>query len=346
MATGYVHMQLETGVGNEGTATAASTKILYPPLIHFGHALKANPMERDDENRNVDEPFAVLPEIYDPSWDFEERAYPDTMGMFLALMLGPPTTMQGVNAGTVVDLNNGTVPGGVYRHVWTAPFLPTGVRPQTAQFQAAYKDQSVFFKLRGAACSALSIDSPTSGGARVKASGLGTYLSRIADPGLTPAYEALTIRPFTRSGLTLPTWLSNTSTHEDFNIAIANSHETVRTLGIASRFPDDVEKGDAPVIFTGSVPKRLIGTADWDSLLANTGFAALAQWSSDTFVGTTTFPYKMIVSMGNCQYVDGGANPLENKRRIGASYNFKATNATGTAGSTIVQIMNATSSYA
>jgi len=96
---------------------------------------------------------------------------------------------------------------------------------------------------------------------------------------------------------------------------------------------------------TGSIPKRVLGTADWDALLANTGFAAEARWTSDSIIAAA-YPYKLIIKMLNCQYVDGGANPLENKRRIGASYNFKATNATGTAGSVQVQLINLTSSYA
>lgn len=336
-------MGFESIVGNETNAPTLSTKVLYSPLIHFGHQLKPSPMMRDDELRNLDEPFAVLPEIYDPSWDFEARAYPDTTGMFLKSQLGVPVTTAG--DGIITDLDAIVIPVGVTRHTWTAPFGPAGISPQTSQFQAAYKDQSVFYKLKGAATAAISLDSPATGGVRLKASGLGTYLSRIADPALTPAYEALTVRPFTRSNLTLPTWLASTATFEDFNISIANPHEAVRTLGIASRFPDDLEKQDPPIIVTGSVPKRLLNTFDWDALLAHTGFTAEARWTSDSIIASA-YPYKLIIKLINCQYVDGGANALENKRRIGASYNFKATNATGSAGSVQIQLMNATVSYA
>lgn len=342
MATGYVQQAFESIVGNELNAPTLSTKLYYPPVIRFGHTMKPTPMNRQDENRNLDEPMSDLPEIYDPSWDLEMRGYPDAMGMQLKNLLGAPVTTAG--DGIITDLDTVVIPAGAWRHTWTAPYGPAGISPLTSQFIIAYKDQATYFKLKGAATAVLSIDSPPTGGTRLKANGLGTYLSRTADPALTPAYEALTIRPFTRSGLTLPTWLASTAAFDDFNVSIANPHETVRTLGIASRFPDDLEKQDPPILITGSVPKRLINSADWDALLAATGFAAEARWTSESII-TGSYPYKLILKMLNCQYTDGGPNPFENKRRLGASYNFKATNASGTAGSTIIQLVNATASY-
>lgn len=343
MAAGYAQVAFESIVGNETNSPTLSTKLLYPPLVQCTLNLNAKPMMRDDELRNVDEPFAVLPEIYDPSWSYQSRAYPDLTGMFLKSILGAPVSTAG--DGIITDLDAVVVPTGVTRHTWTSPYGPAGINPQTMQIQAAYKDETVFYKLKGAACAQLDLTSPVSGGVQLKASGLGTFMQRVSDPALTPTYEALTVRPFTRNNLAIATWLASTAVHEDFTVSIANPHEAVRTLGISSRFPDDIEKLDPPIIVTGTLPQRVINTQDWDALLNGTGFAAEIRWTSDSIIASG-YPYKLIFKLANAQYVAGDANPLENKRRIGSSFNWKATNATGSAGSVQIQLMNATASYA
>ncbi|HSR93939.1 MAG TPA: hypothetical protein VLK56_03650, partial [Solirubrobacterales bacterium] len=160
-------------------------------------------------------------------------------------------------------------------------------------------------------------------------------------------YESLAILPFMRGNLTVPTWLASSATFEDFSFTIANQMEQVRTLGIASKYPDDLEKLDPPIIFTGSVPKRVINTADWDALIANTGFAAKAKWLGTVNIAATSYKYTMWLEMTNCQYVGGDAAPLRSARRLGASFNFSSTNATGAAGgSSKITLVNNTASYA
>lgn len=332
--------------GNETNTTTLSTKVIFFPAVTFNPQLNPNPMERSDELRGVDEPLAVVPEAYAPTWDIETRAYPDTLGFLLKLILGPPVSTAG--NGIITDPDTIVIPVGVTRHVWTAPFGPAGLAPQSAQFQAAYRDQSVFWKLRGAGCASLALTSPANGGARVAASGPALYMSRISDPALTVAYETLSILPFMRGNLSLPTWLASTTPQvQDFSFTIANAQTAERTFQIASKFPDDLEKGDAPIIITGSVPKRLIGAVDYDALLANTGFAATARWVSTVNVGATSYPYKLYLQMANAQYVGGGPAALTDARRIGATFNFSSTNAVGTAGnSTTITLLNATTSYA
>jgi hypothetical protein len=86
------------------------------------------------------------------------------------------------------------------------------------------------------------------------------------------------VRPFVRGNLTLPTWLASTSTHANFGVGISNPVEPWRSLGIASKFPDVMEKANAgPIVFSGSLEQRQLGTGDWDALLNATGFAAKAQ---------------------------------------------------------------------
>jgi hypothetical protein len=282
----------------------------------------------------------LQPDSYTPTWETESRAYPDLLGFRLFELLGAPTTATG--DGVITDPDSTVIPTGAYKHVWTAPFGPSGASPITTQKQLAYKDQDVFFKAKGCAVEKLDIESPEEGGVRVKASGPVLYLSRVSDPAATPSYESLATRPFTRGGLQLD-WLSGGGTVEDFSLSVANPVEVVRSLGIASKFPDVMEKGEGLITFTGSIPKRQLDATDWDALLNSTGFAATATWTSDTVIASA-YPYKLFIAMSNAQYTDGSQDELSNKRRLGATFDFKATYA-GSA-SVTVTLVNATASYA
>ena len=342
MPTGYVRAAIESIPGNEANTPTLSTKKLFPPLRSFAPHLGATPMERDDELRNQDEPLAVLSDIFDPSWEYESRLYPDLLGFYLALTLGQPTTT--VGDGIITDPDMDAIPASCYRHVWTAPFGPAGASPLTAQFDVAYRDQGTFFKAKGAACSELTIQNPESGGSTLGASGPANYLDRQSDPALSPTYETLAVRPFSRSDLTLPTWLTGTGTHENFDVTIENPVENTRSMGIKSRYPDLMEKSnDGPIVVRGSIPQRQLDPDNWDALKNATGFAATARWVSDSIIAGS-YPYKLFVAMANCQYVDGDSEELGNKRRHGASFDWKST--TASAGSTTITLVNATASYA
>lgn len=343
MPTGYQQAAFESVAGNETNTPTLSTKVIYQPFITFEPQLNGNPLERDDELRNVDEPIAVIPEAFDPSWQMETRAYPDLLGFELKACLGAPTTTAG--NGIITDPDSVVIPTGAFRHVWTAPYsgTPTAVNPQTSQRIAAYSAESTFFKAKGCTTESLAITSPTTGGVRLVASGKALFLGRVADPSLTPAYEALTTVPFERSQLTLPTWLASSAVHEDFSLTIANPTATVRSMGIASKYPDVMEKDDPPVIVSGSLAQRHINAADWDALVANTGFAVKAKWLS-TIAITGSYNYQAWFQALNAQYVGGGPDPLANTRTLGSTFDWKATYA-GSAGSTTFTVVNSTTNY-
>jgi hypothetical protein len=341
MPAGYVRESFESIPGNEANSPTLSTKKLFPPIQSFGPKLGGKPLSRDDELRNQDEPLAVITDAYEPAWEYKSRAYPDLMGWRLKHICGAPTTTAG--DGIITDPDGAVIPTGAYRHVFKAPFGPSGASPLTTQVEAAYKDQGVYFRLKGAACSEFSIETPEEGGAVISASGPGLFLSRISDPALSPAYEALSVRPFVRGNLSL-TWLGGSGTTQDFSLSIANPVEAVRSLGIASKFPDIMEKAnEGPIVVSGSIPKRQLDPDDWDALLNATGFAALAKWVSDSIIAAG-YPYKMFAAMSNCQYIGGDADALANQRRHGASYEWKST--TASSGSTEITVVNATPSYA
>ena len=343
MATGYETERFESIPGNETNSPTYSTKRIYIPWISFNLDPGVQPMERDDEIRNLDEPLQVIPEAYRPTWEGEVRMYPDSLGWRLKHILGSPTSTAG--NGVITDPDGTTIPVGVTRHVWTAPFGPSGTSPMTSYMQAAFKDQSVFFDVKGAACETMTITTPETGGGRVQCGGPALYLPKpVADPSLSPAYESLAIPPFNRSQLSLPTWLTNTApSTEDFTVVITRAIEAYPSLGVASRWPDVMEKGDPPVIVTGSIPKRQLDQDDINALMDATAFAAKARWVNTAIIASS-YPYKFWVEMSNAQYTEGGPQALENKGRIGADFNFKSTSS-GSGASTTITLCNATVSY-
>src|SRR5690554_6790475 len=96
MPKGYVRLAFETTPGNEVNDTEdESGKVMFPPLIRFAPRPGTAHLERDDELRNQDEPLAVVPERYEPTWEAESRLYPDSIGFILSLALGKPDTVPG-----------------------------------------------------------------------------------------------------------------------------------------------------------------------------------------------------------------------------------------------------------
>lgn len=341
MSTSYAQLKFETAPGYEGSSDTLSTKTIYPPAVRFKLGLGPQHLIRDDEMRGTDDAVPVLAEMFNPTWECEVRMYPDLLGFFLKGLLGAPTTTAG--NGSLTDPDTTVYPTGTYKHVWTAPYGPAGASPQTMQAVVAYKDQAVFWRVKGMATEKLSIESPESGGVRVKISGTATYAQRISDPSLSPSPEAIATRPFLRSGLQIVTWLSGSGTTEDYSTEITNPVENVRSLGVQSKFADVVEKGEGLIITMGSIPKRQLDVDDIDALIAATGFATKARWTCET-VAASAYTHKFWQELSNAQYVDGDPDELQNKRRHGASFNFKATN-NGSA-SQVLTLINATSSYA
>jgi hypothetical protein len=296
--------------------------------------------------RGVDEPISKLPDIYDPTWGVTLRAYPDPLGFLLKNMLGAPVTTAG--NGIITDPDAGVIPTGATRHVFTAPFAasPGGTNfPNTAQYQFSYKDQSIGLKHKGAAVQSIAFNIPDSGGVTMAVSGPSLFAARIAEPGLSPSYESLTVAPFLEAFLTEVTWLGSSGTATEVSLSGANPCDPTHTLGTATRFPDTMFKADGPMQWSGSVTLRNLTTADYDALLNATGFAVKLRFRSTVLIGATAYPYTFWFEALNAQYVGGGPDPIGNKRIHGASFDWEASYA-GTPGSTTLTVVNATASYA
>jgi hypothetical protein len=338
---GYVQHRLEDSPGNESTEATYNTKVIYPKWLTFSPDIGVAHLERDDEMSDTCEPLAVLSESKTPNWSAEGRMYPDVLGFLLSMQLGLPTTTDG--DGVITDPDSVAIPAGAYRHVWTAPFnSASGASPQSGEARVAYEAQSVYYQLRGMGLQSLGITTPEQGGARLSASGPALSMTRISDPSLTPAYESVATPPFMHKNLSVSA-ISGGAVVEDFSLNIENPMDPQRTLGTASEFPDELYKGDGPIMVTGSIPKELLDDTDYDALVNATGFAATAKWISTAFI-TGSYPFGFWVEFDNAQYVGGGPRPLANQRRIGQDLDFKATY-DGSGASTTITLVSATPSY-
>jgi hypothetical protein len=233
-----------------------------------------------------------------------------------------PTSFTGCGAHPATtggEVINDNVPAGASKWVFAKR---TGIVARTAQIIANYADEAVKLQENGAAVSQLAL---TADGA-LTATLLGLVLKRLAvDTTSVPTYATSANPPVRRGDLSL-TWLTGSAVPGDFTLSIANPLSPVRTLSVTppSNYPDQMEFGDAQAELTGSIPKRILSATDYDALMAATTFAAKARFKTSKVIGATTYAYTVSVSMPACQYTGGDADPVANKRRFGASFNFAA----------------------
>ena len=352
MPTGYAQFRHESTPGNETNTPTLSTKTLYVPLDELNINQGPQMLERDDELRGLSEPIPVVPEAYEPTWSLTSRVYPDTLGMVLSCGFGISATgetgathyVATAGNGVITDPDGTVIPTGATRHVWTMPLGPSGASPKTAQIIAAYKDQSTFFKAKGASLNSIEITTPDRGGAQLSVNGVAAYMDQFADPSLTPTYETIATRPFMRGGQTIMTWLAGTGTAQDVTFTLTNPVENSQTLGIASKYADVVEKAnEGLVVLFGSMAKRQLDVDDFNALRDATEFATKTRWRSDTII-TGSYVYSFWIETSASQYVSGGPDALANRRRIGATFDFRA--ARNASASATLTLVNNVTSYA
>lgn len=342
MPANYLKKQFEEAPGYEGLDPELADKELFAPSQQFETNLEPNPLQRDDELRGSDEPLQVFEDEHDPTWSEQTRAYPDDTGFALTQILGEPTTTAG--NGVITDPDGNTIPATAYRHVWDAPYGPDGNSPLTADVIAAYVEEDTFIHMSGCAAAELTLSSGDAGGVIRSSNGPALFWDTIADPSETPVTESLAIQPFMRSGLQVVTWEGDERNIENFDVGISNPLDVARSLGVASAFPDLVEKGEGPIVVTIGVPMRHLDSATLDALKAATRFAMKARWQSKSNIAATGYPYRLWLEGDGAQYVGGGPNALVNQRRIGASFDAKLTS-DGAGASSKFTLVNATPDY-
>lgn len=351
MPTGNARIATEVAPGTAAAAATLSTKKVFLPAEEVYITRGLAMLTRDDELRASSEALPHVPDLFSPEWRARSRMYPDTLGIMLAAMWGLSATGETGAAhytvtagnGVITDPDAAVIPVGAHRHVWEMPFGPAGVTPKTHQLNASYKDQGVFLEARGCATSQLSIDTPGEGGAMLAASGPALYADTVADPGFTPTYESVATRPFMRRGLAVMTWLAGSAQASDFGLALTNPVEAIRTLGVASAYPDLMEKAEDLVLGAGSIAVRQLDPQDLDALKNATEFAIKARWASETVIASG-YTHKFWVESPSAQYTSEELDPLKNMRRHGAQFNWRAVR--NAASSLKLTLVNNVASYA
>jgi hypothetical protein len=344
MALKYVEARFETGAtpGKEsGVSASFAAKTIYFPALSFSMDTQPNPLERDDEMRTVNEAIRYEQESFAPTWTMRTRMYPDTFAFMLKAHLGAPVTTAG--NGVITDLGGTVMPASTNRHHWDAPYA-TGAAPQTVMFRVVDPESTMYWDVRGATVESLEIGVPDAGGITVTWSGKANYISNIADPALTPAYESLAIAPFLRAYATL-SWLASSANTDTVSWTIGKQVEHTRTFGGASKWPDLVEHGEGVVQLSGTIDKRTINATDWAALIAATRFTSLTTFTHTSFV-TGAYPYKVFIQAPNtsASYSTGGPDDIMNRKRTPASFAFRVTR--DSAQSAAIEVCNATVSYA
>lgn len=344
MPKSYLRERFESEPGYEGNEEAKlSTKTLDAPAQSVDNAPEPSPLERDDELRGADEPLQVFEDEHDPTWGLTQRAYPDSLGMSLTHLLGPPKSVEGDDE-AIKDPDDNKVPKGAFMHTWEAPYGPSGPNPITTDLVLAYEDEGSYVHLSGCGAEELTLNSDDAGGVKLARKGKALFYEPIADPEITPTPESLAIRPFQRRGLRVSKWQGDPQLLEQFNLTITNPLEVARSMGVASAFPDLMEKGEGPILVVIEAPKRHFRTADLEALLGATRFEVKALWESLSKIGATAYPYRFWAQGDGGQYTGGGPSALENKRRLGATFQTKLTS-DGAGASSKFTLVNATKSY-
>ena len=380
----YLRLQIEETARYENapviTPYRVSTVARDIPITAFRLSPEPQPLSRADELRNIEGEIADIPDFFEPSGSYAERAYLNDL-VFLLQISGFVSTITagngtaattGINATTAVGVNGvnsatinvvltagfpsvgsltlaggaafaytgktdtsftgcgahaattggetvvDVLPTGTYKHVFNKR---GGKVAKTAQFIAAYTEETRFIRGQGYGVSQLGL---TSAG-EVSADLMGLVYVRTADPALSPTLDAPAILPMRRADLQL-SWLAGTGETDDFTVAIANPLARRKTFGLSTRsyFADKMFHADERVRVTGTIPKYSLANADIDALIAASTFAALARFRSDVNIGATNYPYSMNLDMPACQLTGGQDDELGNKRRFGASYDWAA----------------------
>lgn len=333
MASGdqYLQMLVEAAPNAEATPNAISTTAFYRPLQNF--SLNPTPVydDRTDEFRGTAQP--ITPDVTGKtitSGTGEGRMYANQVVLEFLGMFGYVAPV--VGNGVLTDPDGGTPPAATYKYVWdSATINPALVR--SFQMRRSWGNNTGLFVLdRGVTVTALELrvgdqNAPSTFSADYS----GLYQTDIADPSLTPAYDATTILPFYRANFSVPTWLTGSSTPINATFNFTNPVEPTPGFS-SSQWPTAWQRPDA----VGSVP-RLTGTLDLQSVdvqdyqafLAGTPFTYKCRWISAQNIGATSYKYSMWIE-GAASYSGYDSGQMEHNLRNAASVPFTAGASGGT----------------
>jgi len=323
-AVDFVEIALEESPNTEATYSSSATPNRKSTNLHYPRARAVRlspaptPLSRADELTGLLGEPARLADDYAPAGSLSTRAYGDLMTWLLAIngWAGVHTAGDGI----ITDPDGATIPAGAHKWVFTKQ---TGITPQTARIRTNYSRENVELDGYGYALASLNLNAA----GEITGDLVGLFIKRLAaDATTVPAVIASTKWPFRRGDLVVTGLGGGSPALSDFTIAIANSLERDKsfTLATPSLWPDQLLFGEEQVQVSGTIPKRLLSSTDYDAMVAGTTFALTAKWISPAVIGATAKKYGMWFEMPAAQYVGGDPAELTNSRRRGLDLNWFA----------------------
>jgi hypothetical protein len=262
-------MALETAPNAEGGVNAVSSNVFY---------LKADSVKFDDGFVPLEEKGKMVGVMgrakhlgtakFEPKLSIKGISpRPADLALLLFAWSGDCTTTPG-DASAVHDPDAVDVPVGAYRHV----FAFADDTPQTVQ--VICKDAGgKWWELTGGGIENITFTFDN-GVLGCDLDIIGLFGGEIADPSLTPVYDAAT--PFRQGDMTLA-WLTGSAQTKAFDFALKAGLETDKGFSVISDYPDVIQfandEESLPDI-AGSITKRTLDADDIAALHAGTQFAA------------------------------------------------------------------------
>lgn len=343
----YAKLELETEQGNEGTASVVATKDWFVPAEEVGFAPSPSPLDRSDEIQQIDGRAVGAQNEYAPTGSIGARSYTRYLGFLMLLLFGEVTTKE-ANGTTDKDPLEAIVPKKAFIHTFKKK---SGATPATARATLAYFDK--WIEARGVSLSSLAFSLAEDG---VKATGnlMANYLKRLTvDPADVIANtDAFSVLPFRRRNLKVETpSLAATKLLDSVDFSLEQTLEAVRPLGLASGWPQAIERANGPEGFLrmqGSLSRRDFDPVDWDALISAAVFGLTFIFQSEQNVPGTeggTYPYSMFVKTSSAQFTGGGPENLKQQARHESNYDWQAGTSEAAKSDVEVVIVNDVASY-
>ena len=235
------------------------------------------------------------------------------------------TTTSGAVGSNTDSLGNGATSGA---YIWEleprngAAGERSANTPLSFQLDADYGDPWLFAQ----GCGASQVQMGTDGAFTM--SGPALYAERyLADPSMSPSYDAPTVHPIMFRDLEIDAWGGAAVCDiRSFSWGVDASQVAEDSACTQGGWPDRLYFDGNHTVLSGTVDTSVFNKLTWDHMMAADTFAMTASYLTQSEIGSTGVPYTMRVRMPAVQLGEGGGpEALEAKRRHGGSWPWTAT---------------------